>query len=703
MEIFFMKLIPLLFLFLLSWSCVKDEANVGNAANSTGGTTGGSTTSGGSGGVTGVPDPLASEAWFLKNNGTQKSFSLTSGLNSEDISVEPVHTLLNIRGRNVRIAVSDTGTEIEHEDLSENTLPGEHRNYAFTQPARWRNANPYPSGDEPHGTGVAGLIAALGWNGKGSRGVAPLAKFASFRYILDPLPGETDASKLAKQLDQMDGNFDIFNYSYGYAGYVFVEEDSVVQDAVKLGATTFRNGKGALYVQSAGNSFYEQFLRFCADESDPTCYDEATGNTNAHETLATPYKIVVGATNALGKVTSYSTPGSGIWVSAPGGEDGFSYPAMITTDLSGCNAGMSYRDTYLDDFFDFGFHPLNGSCNYTNRFNGTSSAAPVTSGVIALMLEANPDLTWRDVKHILALSSERIDYNAATNSVDHPLSKDLSGYQYDYKWVKNAANRWFSNYYGFGRINAENAVTMAMTYDLSTLGNYEQITYDSGTISGLTIPDNSFAGAENKIWVGHNLEIESVQIRFTSNHPWPGDVAIHLVSPSGTESRLLTINSNIYSTGFEANTLMISNAFYGEKSEGYWTIKMYDGDDTIGTGQLTNWKVQINGHRPPSELMNPLPVTAINFGPTPLSSTMTPVFSFTHSPDLLSLERYEVAIGTSAYDENVLGWTTIDLQDNGHRMTGLNLIDGETYYLKIRAVNSYGYSSIQIATWTADF
>jgi subtilisin family serine protease len=436
-----MKTAVLIILLSLACACVKDESSIGRAAGSTGTVSGGA--SGGSGGnqIT-YPDPLASQAWHLKNTGTQNAFSLATGSNGEDINVEPVHTLFNIRGRNIRIAVSDTGTDIEHADLAANALSGEHRNYTSSQSHYWHNANPYPSGDESHGTGVTGLIAALGWNGIGSRGVAPAAKFASFRYVFDPLPSETNSSRLAKQLDQLYGNFDIFNYSYGKAGYLFVEEDQVVRDALKLGIKNLRNGKGALYVQSAGNSFYEKFA-ICDDETDPLCFDEALGNTNAHESLATPYKIVVGATNALGKVTSYSTPGSGLWVSAPGGEDGFLLPAMVTTDLSGCTAGMSYRNPAYADFFDFGFHNLNSNCDYTNRFNGTSSAAPVVSGVVALMLEANPKLTWRDVKHILAETSDVIDLRCpvydlycSLNELTHPLNKDVANYLYDYIWTR---------------------------------------------------------------------------------------------------------------------------------------------------------------------------------------------------------------------------------------------------------------------------
>ena len=82
--------------------------------------------------------------------------------------------------------------------------------------------------------------------------------------------------------------------------------------------------------------------------------------------------------------------------------------------------------------------------------NGTSSAAPVLSGVIALMLQANPILSWRDVKHILAITADEVDYSLDT-PIDHPLGPlfDAPPLIYDYKRVKNFAEVEFSNWYGF--------------------------------------------------------------------------------------------------------------------------------------------------------------------------------------------------------------------------------------------------------------
>ena len=46
---------------------------------------------------------------------------------------------------------------------------------------------------------------------------------------------------------------------------------------------------------------------------------------------------------------------------------------------------------------------------YTDSFNGTSAATPMVSGVVALMLQASPKLTWRDVPLILARSARQVD------------------------------------------------------------------------------------------------------------------------------------------------------------------------------------------------------------------------------------------------------------------------------------------------------
>jgi subtilisin family serine protease len=685
-----MKSTVFIMILLLFTACVKDEGAVSNGANT--GTTGGTTT----GSPATGSDPLASEAWHLKNTG-QTSYADSGGIAGEDINIDEVHEM-DILGRGVRIAVSDSGVQIDHPDLSSNTLSGEHRNYTYANSMQWNNADPSPSDAEGHGTAVSGLIAALGWNNLGSRGVAPAAKFAAFRFVFNYPATETQASLLSKAIDQTYGNFDIFNYSYGYNQNVFTLMDSDIEDALRVGVTTLRESKGALYVQSAGNSF---------EETPVTGALLVSGNTNANSDLSTPYKIVVGAVNADAEKSSYSTPGSSMWVSAPGGEYGIAEPAMITTDIQGCNAGLSYYSMINSSRFNFAGDSRNQTCDYTSVMNGSSSATPVTSGVIALMLEARPELKWRDVKHILATTADQIDYNAFANTLTHPQGYDLSGYVYDYKWITNAAGIMFSNWYGFGRIDAKAAVDMAKTFNLSTLGTFEQTKnssgswyYNSGTLTGLTITDQSSAPLEHKIWVGHNYIIENIQIEITSSHPYAGDLGIILESPSGTESQILNVNNKIYGTLSEY--IMGSNAFYGEESVGWWTIKIVDGDNTYGTGNLTNWKILVSGHRKTSELNNPYPVTGVTLSTVPMTSDRTPVFAFSDSISLGSLIRYEASVERDSDGSVMKNWTSLGLINSGNLLTGMTLTPGIVYNLKVRAVSSAGNSSIQLVQWTAN-
>lgn len=589
-------------LIFLSTACVKEGGTISSGNVETGGGT-----SGGSTEIPGAEDPLASQAWHLGNVG-QNTFSTGNGVVGEDISLDGILAGIDAEytGEGVRIAISDSGTDINHEDLTGTQLVGEHRNYAISSPALWRSTLPYYVDDDAHGTAVAGLIAAEAWNGIGSRGVAPGAKYAAFRFIGD----YDNSSSIARAVDQAGGDFDIFNYSWGYNQCAYTEEDPLVLGAYQTGALNLRSGRGAIYVQAAGNSF-KNTLTLCA------------GNTNASDDLSSPYKVIVGAVNASGEKSSYSSPGSSIWVSAPGGEYGDNLPAMLTTDISGCTHGYSQM-TYALNEFNRG-SSLNQNCSYTSYMNGTSSATPVLTGVIALMLQAKPALTWRDVKNILARTSDKVDFDITPSlpivpgtmsdfPLDHPLTPTSDGpgsYAYDYKWVVNDAGIAYSNWYGFGRVNALAAVVEANNYGFN-LGTYVETDWadnDSGLISA-NIPENDPNGTLTGSLPASSLNvdidadgdtfpdvvtIESVQIEVTIVHTRPKDVGIILVSPAGTESRVLHYNSGVTSVAMPAAKVLLTNAFYGETAAGIWKIKVVDGKANAITGTLTNWKIKING------------------------------------------------------------------------------------------------------------
>ena len=111
-------------------------------------------------------DPLYQYQWHLDNTG-QTNFATNSGTSGEDINVDSV-IVSGLTGDGVRIAVVDTGLEIAHEDLLDNVVVGGSYNFVdgTTDPTTTAT-------DGDHGTSVAGIIAAAGWNNKGGR-VLPL-------------------------------------------------------------------------------------------------------------------------------------------------------------------------------------------------------------------------------------------------------------------------------------------------------------------------------------------------------------------------------------------------------------------------------------------------------------------------------------------------------------------------------------------------
>jgi subtilisin family serine protease len=231
----------------------------------------------------------------------------------------------------------------------------------------------------------------------------------------------------------------VFNASYGVPACLFINksiENTAYENVKKLRIV---NGitKGGLIVKSAGNGFGNS--QFCEDKLVP---EVSNGNAAFDQANTVDNVIVVAAVNANGKKSSYSTTGANIWVSGIGGEYGLNaatlgidlaqysaeeiannpagQPAMITTDQSGCTKGYhtnKIKFATSDTLYSSNEFEKEGSttqtskninCDYTSTFNGTSSAAPTVSGVIALMLEANSNLTWRDVKHILAMTAKII-------------------------------------------------------------------------------------------------------------------------------------------------------------------------------------------------------------------------------------------------------------------------------------------------------
>ncbi len=561
-------------------------------------------------------DPLLPQQWHLDNTGFNTAWADYAGTVGQDISATTTYGE-GWSGAGVKVGIVDTGLEIAHGDLAANVVPGSWNFVTGT-------ADPTSSstgGD--HGTAVAGLVAMVQGNGRGGMGVSPGAALNGYNYVASSQSLAEESKSLGgSPADPTSDDVWVFNQSYGYDNTTDFPIDPNEEALYLSGATTLRGGRGALYVKAAGNGF-RAFGPSTAPASCAAAKALGTSCQNASmDPLNTlPYNLVVGAVNASGVRSSYSTAGSALWVTAPGGEYGlnqsvfpltsctggcphYAYePAMVTTDQSGCGAGWSVNGVETGSLFDDGKVAANASCDYMATMNGTSSATPVTVGVVALLLEVNPDLGWRDVKHILATTATPVyPSNAGVTVPAGDADVAMRGYVAELPWTTNAAapsGYRFHGWYGFGRVNVDAAVAMAKTYT-SGLGTFADTGWVSSAALSLAIPDASPTGASSTIDVAvapQALVIEAVQIAVTAIHPYSGDLGIELTSPAGTKSILLNIRNGFNGAGGGLNGMVLeSNAFYGETSNGTWAIKVVDGDSTHGGGTLTGWKIRIYGH-----------------------------------------------------------------------------------------------------------
>ncbi len=532
-----------------------------------------------------ITDPLMKYAWHIENFG-QKIFALTPGNAGFDLRLSQTWTS-QIYGSGVLIQVSDDGLEDTHEDLHDNfSYLNQSKNYTTGSPYTTTIAAPIAS-DDNHGTAVAGLIAAAGFNGVGSRGVAPKAHL-TIANILSTAVTVTSA----KKIDQADGAFDISNMSWGTTQNTLHAFDNTYNTQLKSMVISGRSGKGTLFVKAAGNDFGV----LCNGSSSVECI----GNSNFDSDNAIPYIITTSALNAIGQSASYSSTGSNVWISSFGGEFGSDSPAMLTTDRTGCTNGYSNSTEVIT--FEKGSSAENSNCNYTSTFNGTSSAAPILSGVIALLLEANPQLTWREVKYILAKSAIADSYE--TGTINHLISGTVlpTGYVWEQRWITNAAQFKFHNWYGFGRVQVDAAVALAKAAKSTptNLGVYTETNWDPAHVNAglnLAIPDNSATGVTSTIQVLTNLKVEAVQIRVSITHSDISELALELTSPSGTKSILINAINSLTNITDYADETFLTNAFYQENTVGNWTLKVVDAK-AGRTGTLTDFKINFFGGAP---------------------------------------------------------------------------------------------------------
>lgn len=476
-------------------------------------------------------DPLFAQQWHLLN--TRQS----GGSPQYDLNVTSVWD--DYTGQGVDVGVIDNGIDYVHPDLDGNY--DDTRGFGMTAVVSGAASGPSLYA---HGTSVAGLIAAEAGNGLGGVGVAPDATIVGFRALGS---GTTFADLVSAMRQQVD--VDVSNNSWSYTTLFadnlenpgFRDLGQAMSDVVAQG----RGGLGTALVFSAGNM-------------------AASGdNTNYHGINSSRLGIEVAAVEADGTISAYSTPGASILVSAFGsGNPG----SVVTTDVRG--AGGS----------DPG--------DYTGTFSGTSASAPMVSGIIALMLEANPSLGYRDVQEILGASARQTDASQPG-------------------WQVNGADGWngggmhVSHQYGFGLVDAHAAVRLAETWtDQHTAANLQGLSATSAP--NAAIPDQGSTTDAITIGAPQDLRLDHVEVDLDIAHSWIGDLTVTLISPTGTSSVLIA-NPGMapgQTAGIKGDGgihfTTTSTQHWGETANGTWSLKVTDAFG-FDTGVLESWTLKLYG------------------------------------------------------------------------------------------------------------
>ncbi|OJY32793.1 MAG: hypothetical protein BGP11_02980, partial [Rhodobacterales bacterium 65-51] len=470
-------------------------------------------------------DPMLAQQWHISNP--------VAGL--LDLNVLPVWNPLEgpaYTGAGVRVVVIDDGFDYLHSDLAPNYDTG--LDFDFDE----SDLDPFGGASDAHGTAVTGIIGAAA-NGTGVVGIAYNSSIVGYRthgFITDFwLQNIRDAIHHAAA----SANGDVVNISQGIAndlnsefgvGYNAVRFDEI-ETSIGTAVNTGRGGLGTIIVKSAGNSRGGSY------------------DVNADDWSNDTRQVVVAAVDQNGFVSSYSSYGAAVLVS------GFGTPGqVVTTDRTGA-AGYDPGD-------------------FTSSFNGTSSAAPMVTGVVGLMLEANGDLGWRDVQSILAASARH---------VGSAVGGGIAGSE-RHAWEWNAATTWngggmhFSNDYGYGLVDAHGAVRLAETWLLTgtsaaTSGNEFTNTMDVLNTSTV-IPDGNATGLSFTGNAVFDDIIDRVTVEMTFSTTFTGDLEVYLTSPDGTEK--LMIRDTGGSNDFNGTWTFESQAFRGERAAGTWTVRVVD-------------------------------------------------------------------------------------------------------------------------------
>ncbi|XP_075251087.1 furin-like protease kpc-1 [Convolutriloba macropyga] len=468
-------------------------------------------------------DPSWLSQWYLHR-------SLNSKIEKkEDMNVIEAW-VLGYTGKGVVITIIDDGVEGKHKDLAQNFDP----KASYDINDNDKDATPrYDSSNiNKHGTRCAGEVAASINNNNCVVGVAYNSKVGGIRM----LDGQITDSVEARSLSYKPEYVDIYSSSWG------PDDDGKTVDGPKVlalrafldGVRNGRKGKGSIFVWAAGNGGRHQDDCNC-DGYTTSIYTLSIASTTEKEQFPW-YSERCSSTLA----STYSSGSSG-------------EKSIVTTDLR-------------------------NKC--TDKHTGTSASAPLAAGICALALEANSNLTWRDMQHIVLRTARPL-----TNM--QPKSPD--------SWKKNGVGRLVSHSYGYGLMDAGAMVRMARQW--KTVPQQRECVNNIPTFNPVKIAPHtthevkikSTGCGEQVMYLEHVVAI--VTLAIPTNR---GKLSIQLTSPEGTVSQLLfPRNKDNGKDGFN-NWQFMSVHHWEEPAVGEWKFT-FRNDHPTATATLSKVELKLYG------------------------------------------------------------------------------------------------------------
>ncbi len=559
-------------------------------------------------------DPLSGCQWNLRNEGQ------LGGARGQDIRVEEVWSGGN-RGEGVTVAVVDDGLHEGHPDLIDNVDSVSGKDYSGQG-----LLDPLSS----HGTSVAGIIAARD-NSIGGRGVAPRATV----YGSNPLRTGADGDLVAAMTHNM-ADTAVSNNSWGPAyGPGLDAAPRAWEMSVDEGVTNGYDGRGVVYVFAAGDG-----------------WGRSHGDNANFNGYANYYGVVaVCSVNDLGVRAAYSEEGANLWMCAPS------------------------DDAPSDDYVGTGILTTANYGRYDLEFGGTSAAAPTVAGVVALVRAANPSLTWRDVKLILAASARKNDSSSGGWLAGAPKCGAPGNYA-------------FNHDYGFGVVDAKAAVDLAAGW--TNLPPFIE-TDPVENAADLMIPWDGTLGeygtpVTSTVTMGTEVEfIEFAEVVVDFDASATRRFRMELVSPTNRVSTLAGLAA-IQRLPFDGSYRFGSARHLGEDPAGTWKLRLTARFGFYSSAPLRSWSLKIYGHRSTPG------APAVPFG-TPGQRALTVFWSAPTVIGASEVTGYDVRyILSDAADKADNRWT----EETGvwasgslsHTVTGV--LDETKYDVQVRGVNAKG-------------